>query len=116
MPGARVDIHALHKSYELVGRLIEVLRGIEPSIASGEMVAVIGASGVGKSTFLHVLGTLDQPTAGRIDYDGQDVTRLTPARLADFRNHTIGFVFHFHHLLPAFTAVENCAMPALISG
>jgi lipoprotein-releasing system ATP-binding protein len=116
MPGARVDIHALHKSYELGGRLIEVLRGIELSIGSGEMVAVVGASGVGKSTFLHVLGTLDQPTAGTIHYDGQDVTRLPPARLADFRNHTVGFVFQFHHLLPEFTALENCAMPALISG
>ncbi len=116
MAGARVDIHALHKSYELGGRLIEVLRGIELSIGAGEMVAVVGASGVGKSTFLHVLGTLDLPTSGTIAYDGQDVTKLAPARLADFRNHTIGFVFQFHHLLPEFNAEENCAMPALISG
>jgi lipoprotein-releasing system ATP-binding protein len=116
MPGARVDIHALHKSYEHGGRLIEVLRGIDLSVGAGEMIAVIGASGVGKSTLLHVLGTLDQPTSGRIEYDGQDVTRLPPARLADFRNRTIGFVFQFHHLLPEFTALENCAMPALIAG
>jgi lipoprotein-releasing system ATP-binding protein len=116
MPGARVDIHALHKSYEHGGRLIEVLRGIELTIGAGEMVAVVGASGVGKSTLLHVLGTLDQPTAGTILYDNVDVTRLAPSRLADFRNHTIGFVFQFHHLLPEFTALENCAMPALIAG
>jgi len=116
MAGARVDIRSLHKSYELGGRLIEVLRGIELTIAAGEMVAVVGASGVGKSTFLHVLGTLDQPTSGTILYDNQDVTRFAPARLADFRNRTIGFVFQFHHLLPEFTALENTAMPALIAG
>jgi lipoprotein-releasing system ATP-binding protein len=116
MPGARVDIHGLHKSYEHGGRTIEVLRGIDLSIATGEMVAVVGSSGAGKSTFLHVLGTLDRPTAGAINYDGTDVTRLGPGRLADFRNHTIGFVFQFHHLLPEFTAHENVAMPALISG
>ena len=116
MAGARVDIHALHKSYEHGGRTIEILKGLELRIGAGEMVAIVGASGVGKSTLLHVLGTLDQPTSGKIEYDGQDVTRLPPARLADFRNHTIGFVFQFHHLLPEFTAVENCAMPALIAG
>ena len=104
MAGSRVDIHALRKSYEHGGRTIEVLKGIDLSIAAGEMVAVVGSSGVGKSTFLHVLGTLDQPSAGSIDYDGQDVTRMPPAKLADFRNHTIGFVFQFHHLLPEFTA------------
>src|SRR5262249_23003814 len=80
------------------------------------MLAVLGSSGVGKSTFLHVLGTLDTPTAGAILYDGSEVTRMTAAGLADFRNRTIGFVFQFHHLLPEFTAEENCAMPALIAG
>jgi lipoprotein-releasing system ATP-binding protein len=80
------------------------------------MVAVLGSSGVGKSTLLHVLGTLDQPSAGVIQYDGNDVTRMSSPVLADFRNRTIGFVFQFHHLLPEFTAKENCAMPALIAG
>ena len=116
MAGARVDIHALHKSYEHGGRIIEVLKGIDLSIAAGEMVAVVGSSGAGKSTFLHVLGTLDAPTAGAVLYDGQDVTRLPASRMADFRNHTIGFVFQFHHLLPEFTALENCAMPGMIAG
>ena len=116
MLGARIEIRNLRKSFELGGRIIEVLRGMDLSIGAGEMVAVLGSSGVGKSTFLHVLGTLDQPTAGAIHYDGSDVTRLSPSRLADFRNHTIGFVFQFHHLLPEFTAEENCAMPALIAG
>ena len=116
MTGARVDIRQLRKSYDHGGRQIEVLRGIDLSIGAGEMVAVVGSSGVGKSTLLHVLGTLDQPSSGSIAYDGVDVTRMAAAKLADFRNHTIGFVFQFHHLLPEFTAVENCAMPALIAG
>jgi lipoprotein-releasing system ATP-binding protein len=116
MPGARVDIHALHKSYQHGGATIQVLKGIEATIAAGEMVAIVGSSGAGKSTFLHVLGTLDQPTSGKISYDGQEVTRLPASELSAFRNHTIGFVFQFHHLLPDFTAIENCAMPALIAG
>jgi lipoprotein-releasing system ATP-binding protein len=116
MPGARVDIRSLYKSFEHGGRVIEVLRGINLSIGAGEMVAVVGSSGAGKSTFLHVLGTLDQPTSGAVEFDGSDVTRYGAARLSDFRNHTIGFVFQFHHLLPEFTAVENCAMPGLIAG
>jgi lipoprotein-releasing system ATP-binding protein len=116
MPGARVDIHALHKSYEHGGRTIQVLKGIDTTIAAGDMVAIVGSSGAGKSTFLHVLGTLDRPSAGTISYDGKEVTRLAAAELSAFRNHTIGFVFQFHHLLPDFTAVENCAMPALIDG
>jgi lipoprotein-releasing system ATP-binding protein len=116
MAGARLEIRALKKTFELGGRPIEVLKGIDLIVGSGEMVAVVGASGVGKSTLLHVLGTLDAPTSGTILFDGQDVTRLGPGRLADFRNRWIGFVFQFHHLLPEFTAAENVAMPAMIGG
>jgi lipoprotein-releasing system ATP-binding protein len=116
MAGARVEIRALHKSFLHGGRRIEVLRGIDLTVQPAEMVAVVGASGAGKSTFLHVLGTLDLPTSGNILFDGQDVTQLGPARLSDFRNRSIGFVFQFHHLLPEFTAAENVAMPAMISG
>ena len=116
MPGARVDIQGLRKSYPHGGRVLEILKGVDLTIGAGEMVAVLGSSGAGKSTLLHVLGTLDLPSAGSIRYDGVEVTRLPPAQLADFRNHTIGFVFQFHHLLPEFTALENCAMPALIAG
>src|SRR5437879_1017160 len=116
MPGAHVEIRGLRKSFEHGGTIIEVLRGIDLELRPGEMVAVVGASGVGKSTFLQVLGTLDLPTGGPIRFDGEDVPQLSPARLADFRNRRIGFVFQFHHLLPEFTAVENVAMPAMIGG
>jgi lipoprotein-releasing system ATP-binding protein len=116
MAGARVEIKSLHKAFAFAGRFIEVLRGIDLAIDAGEMVAVVGASGAGKSTFLHVLGTLDQATSGSIRIDGTEVTRLSSPQLAEFRNRTIGFVFQFHHLLPEFTAVENAAMPALIAG
>src|SRR5687767_15754886 len=84
------------------------------SLASGEMVAVVGASGVGKSTFLHILGTLDLPSTGSVRFDGEEITRMSPTRLSEFRNRKIGFVFQFHHLLPEFTALENVMMPALI--
>jgi lipoprotein-releasing system ATP-binding protein len=77
-------------------------------------VAIVGASGAGKSTLLHVLGTLDLPTRGSIRFDGEEITGMSPARLAEFRNRSIGFVFQFHHLLHEFTAVENVMMPALI--
>ena len=76
--------------------------------------SVVGASGVGKSTLLQVLGTLDAPSSGKITFDGADVTSMSPARLAEFRNREIGFVFQFHHLLPEFSALENAMMPALI--
>src|SRR5690242_21310441 len=78
------------------------------------MVAVVGASGVGKSTFLQILGTLDLPTSGSIRFNGEELTQFGAARLAEFRNRRIGFVFQFHHLLPEFTALENVMMPALI--
>lgn len=91
-----------------------VLRDVDLCLEAGDMVAIVGASGVGKSTLLHVLGTLDLPTSGSILFNGEEITRMGPSRLADFRNREIGFVFQFHHLLPEFTALENVMMPALI--
>lgn len=96
------------------GKALHVLRGISLEISEGEIIAIVGASGVGKSTLLHILGTLDRPTAGNIFYDDEDVFSYSDERLAHFRNQHIGFVFQFHHLLPEFTVLENVCMPALI--
>jgi lipoprotein-releasing system ATP-binding protein len=93
---------------------LPVLDGIDLDIRAGEMLAVVGASGVGKSTFLHILGALDRPTSGAVRYGDIDVFSLDSARLSRFRNERVGFIFQFHHLLPEFTALENVMMPALI--
>jgi len=112
--GAAVSVQKLTKVFTHSGRTIEVLRGLDFELRPGEMASVVGASGVGKSTLLHVLGTLDDATSGKILFDGVDVTRMNATRLAEFRNNEIGFVFQFHHLLPEFTALENAMMPGLI--
>jgi len=109
-----LDISDLHKSFTHRGKRIEVLKGLCLKVTQGEMCAVVGASGAGKSTFLHVVGTLDTPTSGSIRFRGQEVTRFDTQRLSAFRNRTIGFVFQFHHLLPEFTALENTMMPGMI--
>jgi lipoprotein-releasing system ATP-binding protein len=113
--GAAVSVRDLTKVFAHSGTTIEVLRGLNFDLRPGEMASVVGASGVGKSTLLHVLGTLDTPSAGTITFDGVDVTAMNPVRLAEFRNKEIGFVFQFHHLLPEFTALENAMMPGLIN-
>jgi lipoprotein-releasing system ATP-binding protein len=95
---------------------IEVLRTIDLAISQGERIAILGQSGVGKSTLLHILGTLDRPTAGRVRFRGEDLSERAPEALARFRNESVGFVFQFHHLLPEFDAVENVMMPGLIRG
>ncbi len=93
---------------------LNVLNGIDLDIPKGEVLAIVGASGVGKSTFLHILGALDRPTAGNVRYGDIDVFSLDSNRIAAFRNGHVGFVFQFHHLLPEFSALENVMMPALI--
>jgi len=113
--GAAVSVKNLTKVYPHSGRDINVLRGLNFELRPGEVASVVGASGVGKSTLLHVLGTLDTPTSGTIMFDGVNVTAMGPTRLAEFRNNEIGFVFQFHHLLPEFTALENAMMPGLIN-
>lgn len=110
-----IRIERLRKVYVKDGRQLPVLRGIDVEIHSGDMISIAGASGAGKSTFLHVLGTLDHPTSGRVLFDNLDVFSMKSARIAAFRNESIGFVFQFHHLLPEFSALENVAMPAMIA-
>jgi lipoprotein-releasing system ATP-binding protein len=112
---ALVEARGLHKSYWLGEKEIHVLRGASFSLGAGEMVSLVGPSGVGKSTFLHVIGTLDPPTAGEVLFDGRDAIGMTEEELAAFRNRSIGFVFQFHYLLPEFTALQNTSMPGLIN-
>jgi lipoprotein-releasing system ATP-binding protein len=107
-------VQKLGKSYVHGGKALPILVDIDMELQPGDMVAVVGASGVGKSTFLQLLGTLDLPTSGSIQFDGEELTTMSSSRLAEFRNRRIGFVFQFHHLLPEFTALENVMMPALI--
>ena len=103
------------KGYRTAAGYVPVLDGLDLDVAKGEMLAVVGASGVGKSTLLHVLGTLDRPEAGTVTVGGEDVFQLAEDRLRAFRNRTLGFVFQFHHLLPEFTALENVMMPMLVA-
>ncbi len=111
-----LSVRNLHKSFVEGGEEIKVLRGLDLELKTGERLAVIGESGVGKSTLLHVLGTLDRPTAGQILYQGKEIPMDDEVALAHFRNREIGFVFQFHYLLPDFTALENVMFPALIQG
>jgi len=111
-----LSVKNLHKSFVEGGEEIRVLQGLDLELKAGERLAVIGESGVGKSTLLHVLGTLDRPTAGEILYQGKEIPLDDEIALARFRNREIGFVFQFHYLLPDFTALENVTFPALIQG
>jgi lipoprotein-releasing system ATP-binding protein len=102
------------KKFFDAGREISVLRGLELEVAAGEEIAIVGQSGVGKSTLLHVLGSLEAPSAGKILFEGQDLFALDERALAEFRNNKLGFVFQFHYLLADFSALENVMLPALI--
>ena len=106
----------LKKTYGDAGKRVEVLKGIDLVLEKGSTVAVVGASGVGKSTLLNILGALDRPTSGDVFYNGEPIFRYDDRKLAAFRNRYVGFVFQFHHLLPEFTALENVMLPLLIGG
>lgn len=107
-----IDIKGITKSF---GKL-QVLKGIDLHIDKGEVVSIVGPSGAGKTTLLQIIGTLDKPDTGTITINGTDVSRMGSAKLAAFRNQSIGFVFQFHQLLPEFTAIENVMIPAFIAG
>jgi lipoprotein-releasing system ATP-binding protein len=118
LPDRRGAICGRHltKRFSNGGVSIEVLADINLDLSAGETVAIIGASGIGKSTLLHILGTLERPDSGTLLFHGEDVFRYDDMKLAKFRNQSIGFVFQFHHLLPEFSALENAMMPVLING
>lgn len=110
-----LELKNIHKSFKLNGSIINVLKGIDFIINPGESVAVMGASGVGKSTLLNIMGALEPPTEGIVLFQGQDIRNMGEKSLCNLRNREIGFVFQFHHLLPEFNALENTIMPALIA-
>ena len=113
---ALVEVHGLVKAYQAPGGRLDVLRGLELVVAAGEMVAVIGASGVGKSTLLHVLGGLDDFEQGTVRIGDAEIHHMNDEARVAFRNRHVGFVFQFHHLLPEFTALENVEMPLFVGG
>src|SRR6185295_3342658 len=113
---AVLQARSLVKTFEDVGRKVEVLRGVELTIAKGDRVAIIGTSGSGKTTLLQLLGGLDEPTSGEVLVAGASMTRASDVERGRLRNRALGFVYQFHHLLPEFTALENVAMPLLVRG
>ncbi|MCH8126938.1 ABC transporter ATP-binding protein [candidate division KSB1 bacterium] len=106
----------IHKNFMLGKREIPVLKGIDLKIHRGELLVIVGPSGVGKSTLLHILGALDRPSSGQVYISDTLIFEKSDKELANLRNRTVGFVFQFHHLLPEFTALENVAMPGFIAG
>jgi lipoprotein-releasing system ATP-binding protein len=111
-----ISLCGLCKSFNSSGSQIDILKDANLDISKGETIAIMGASGIGKSTFLHVLGTLDTPDSGKLLFQGEDVFSFNAAALARFRNESIGFVFQFHHLLFEFNTLENVMIPILING
>jgi lipoprotein-releasing system ATP-binding protein len=112
---AFLDARGIVKSYPVGGSLLTVLRDLDLQVDAGEMVAIVGASGVGKSTLLHVLGGLDRVDRGTIAIGDRDITAMPDQEIVSFRNRHVGFVFQFHHLLPEFSALENAEMPMRIA-
>ena len=109
-----IEVRGLDKTFYDADREIRVLRGLDLTVQAGEEIAIVGQSGTGKSTLLHIMGSLEEPTAGKVYFEGEDLFALDQKSLAEFRNLKLGFVFQFHYLLADFTALENVMMPALI--
>lgn len=115
-PVSQIVLKGITKGYSVGSEKYDVLKNLEFQVEKGATIAIVGASGIGKSTLLHIIGTLDKPDCGELYYNGKNIFELSDERLAEFRNEKIGFVFQFHHLLPEFSALENVAMPLLITG
>jgi lipoprotein-releasing system ATP-binding protein len=115
MSEAFLEARDLRRGFRSGDTYLPVVKGVNFAVSRGEMVAIVGASGVGKSTLLHLLGTLDEPESGTVHIDGQDAFALSEPARSVLRNRTIGFVFQFHHLLPEFSALENVMMPLLVA-
>ncbi len=111
-----IKLHNISKGFQVGDVYYDVLSEIDFEINSGDTIAVIGASGIGKSTLLHIIGTLDSPDTGELLFGGENILKYNSKQLAMFRNKKVGFVFQFHHLLPEFTAIENVMMPMMIEG
>ena len=109
-----IEVRGLDKTFYDADREIRVLRNLDFKVEAGEEIAIVGQSGTGKSTLLHIIGSLEEPTAGKVYFEGEDLFALDQKSLAEFRNVKLGFVFQFHYLLADFTALENVMMPALI--
>ncbi|WBA13650.1 lipoprotein-releasing ABC transporter ATP-binding protein LolD [Salinivibrio proteolyticus] len=110
-----LSCHQISKTYQEGGQAIHVLNQVSLTIASGELVAIVGSSGSGKSTLLHTLGTLDTPSEGEVYFEGKSISQMSANQQAQLRNQALGFVYQFHHLLADFTALENVMMPLLIN-
>ncbi len=111
---AALEVTNVTKFYEDGGERLDILRGVNLTVASGEMLAIIGASGSGKSTLLHIMGLLDKPSTGSVRVDGVETGHLSESQRSQLRNQKLGFVYQFHHLLPEFTALDNVAMPLIM--
>ncbi len=111
-----IQAQRIHKSYSKGSSVIEVLHEVDFEVERGKTIAIMGESGVGKSTFLQILGGLLRPTNGDVMFDGKSIFQRTESQIAAYRNESIGFIFQFHYLLPEFTALENVTMPMRISG
>lgn len=115
-PNVILEAKDIHKSYLQGSSQLEVLKGVSLQVQQGEALAILGSSGAGKSTLLQILGSLDAPTAGKVIFEGHDLSEMSEEQLALFRNQEMGFVFQFHHLLSELTALENVVLPSRIAG
>src|SRR6056297_38864 len=111
-----IQLNGISRSFVSKTAVLDILHKADLSIQQGETIAILGASGIGKSTLLHIIGTLDKPDEGNLLFRGEQILGYNDEKLATFRNRNIGFVFQFHYLLQGFTAVENVMLPGLISG